>query len=221
MAHRKYSDLQLACAVAESKNMREVCRKLGLAAQGATYVNIRRNTARLGLDISHFPRKGPPLPKFGDDQLRLAVAQSRSIAQVLRTLGIEVRLGYYKTVWKRIAKPDLNTSHFLGQAWRRGTRGAGLPSGRPPRPLQRILIEGHFENTARLRERLIKEGLKEHVCESCGLTTWKGRPVPLELDHVNGKRLDNRLVNLRLVCPNCHAQTPTYRGKNIRSSSYS
>ena len=53
------------------------------------------------------------------------------------------------------------------------------------------------------------------MCEECGLAVWNGRPIPLELDHVNGRYTDNRLENLRILCPNCHAQTPTYRAKNI------
>ncbi len=69
--------------------------------------------------------------------------------------------------------------------------------------------------SANLRKRLIAEGLKEARCEICKLDEWLGRPIPLQLDHINGDRTDNRLENLRLLCPNCHAQTDTYCGKNI------
>jgi MerR HTH family regulatory protein len=60
-----------------------------------------------------------------------------------------------------------------------------------------------------------------HRCEVCGITEWMGRPAPLELDHRNGNPLNNQLDNVRLICPNCHAQTATYKGKNMGSGRYS
>lgn len=81
-------------------------------------------------------------------------------------------------------------------------------------PLEQILVKGSKFQTNKLRIRLIREGYKDHVCEVCNLTEWMGYPIPLELDHINGINDDHRIENLRLVCPNCHAQTDTYRGKN-------
>jgi hypothetical protein len=83
------------------------------------------------------------------------------------------------------------------------------------RPLEEFLVEGRLVKTSNLKVRLLNEGIKSPECEACGLRHWNARPIPLELDHINGKRDDNRLANLRLLCPNCHAQTDTYRGRNI------
>ena len=68
----------------------------------------------------------------------------------------------------------------------------------------------------KLRLRLLQEGIKEHKCEACGITEWLGNPAPLELDHIDGDRHNHKLDNLRLLCPNCHSQTDTYRGRNTR-----
>ena len=87
------------------------------------------------------------------------------------------------------------------------------------RSLEEILVLGSQVKTDDLKRRLIRVGLKEAACEMCHGTQWNGRPIPLELDHVNGRSDDNRLENLRILCPNCHAQTPTYRARNIGKSS--
>lgn len=105
----------------------------------------------------------------------------------------------------------LDTSHFMGQAWRRGMTAPVVP----PRPLEELLVDGRLLQTNRLKKRLMADGLKQDRCEICLRDSWNGRPIPLELDHINGRRDDNRLANLRILCPNCHAQTDTYRGRNI------
>lgn len=71
--------------------------------------------------------------------------------------------------------------------------------------------------SSRLKTRLIKEHYKEHKCERCGLTEWQGVPIPLELHHKDGNRFNNSLDNLIILCPNCHALTDNYRGKNTKA----
>ena len=66
----------------------------------------------------------------------------------------------------------------------------------------------------KVRIKLLSEGYKEHKCENCGLTTWMDQPIPLELHHIDGNRDNNTLENFQLLCPNCHAFTDSYRGKN-------
>lgn len=149
--------------------------------------------------------------RYSDEDLARVVADASSIADALRQLGLVPRGGNYRTLRSRIRYLNLDTSHFLGQGWRKGVPNQDVPT----RSLAEILVECSMYKGYRLKERLIRAGLKEAACERCLRTTWNGLAIPLELDHVNGRADDNRLENLRLLCPNCHAQTPTYRGRNI------
>jgi hypothetical protein len=212
-SRRKYTDEQLAHAVAASRNMRQVLRALGLAPRGGNYENVWRRINQLGLDPSHFDqfKRRRSLRDCEEDDLVDAVKSARSFAQVLRNLDVSPGGGNQEHLKRWIARLGLDVDHFLGQGWRKGSTTPVIPAW----PLERVLLVGRLGNTSRLRDRLINEGLKEPKCEVCGLDTWNGLTIPLELDHINGRRDDNRLMNLRLVCPNCHAQTETYRGRNI------
>ena len=82
------------------------------------------------------------------------------------------------------------------------------------KPIEYYLQENIECDSKSLKNRLISEGLKENKCEICGLTEWMGKPITLQLDHINGKHSDNRLENLRILCPNCHSQTETWGMKS-------
>jgi hypothetical protein len=152
---------------------------------------------------------------YTEDQLAEAVKESLSYAEVLRRLGLKPAGGNHAAIKRRITEFEFDTSHFKGQGWNRGQNFG------PRRDIHEYLVDisnGHGPNAGshKLRLRLFREGIKEAKCECCGITKWNGFPAPLELDHINGNHFDNRLENLRILCPNCHAQTPTYRGKNKR-----
>lgn len=155
--------------------------------------------------------------RYTDDDVRAAVASSRTIAQVLRKLGLVPRGSNYRTYHRLVSRLAIDTSHILGHAWSRGLERPDI--SRRQRSLDGLLVLGSKVKTDALRQRLIRSGLKAAACEMCHRIEWNGRPIPLELDHINGDPEDNRLENLRILCPNCHAQTPTYRARNIRRSS--
>lgn len=98
-----------------------------------------------------------------------------------------------------------------------------LPSDPDKRKLARkkifdeILAGMHPQvKSNRVRGGLIEFGIKQNKCELCGIDSWCDRPIVCELDHINGICSDHRLENLRIICPNCHSQTPTFRGKNLK-----
>lgn len=149
--------------------------------------------------------------RYDKEKLEEAVRNSLSITGVLRYLGIIPAGGNYRTIHRYIKEWDIDTTHFTGQLWNKG----GHVVCSPAKSLNEILVDGSEYKSYRLAKRLLKEGIKEHRCELCGNDEWMGRPIPLELHHINGIHTDNRLDNLQLLCPNCHALTDNYRGKNI------
>lgn len=81
-------------------------------------------------------------------------------------------------------------------------------------PINELLTNGSQINSNKLKEKLILNGIKRYCCENCGCSEWQGKPIPLELHHINGVHTDNRLENLQILCRNCHGQTNTFCGKN-------
>lgn len=212
MGRRTYTDEQLVDAVLTSHNMREVIATLGLVPRGGNYETVRRRMAVLGLDVPELRKltRGRPLSACSKEEVAEALRNSRSLAQVLAKLGVRPG-GNQARLRDLIQEMGLDTTHLVGKGWRRGTTAPPVPA----RPIEDLLVDGRYAVTNRLKKRLIDEGLKGSRCEMCARGSWNGHAIPLELDHINGRRDDNRLVNLRVLCPNCHAQTDTYRGKNI------
>lgn len=152
--------------------------------------------------------------KWTDKQLIEAVQQNKSIANVIKQLGLKPAGGNYITINSNIKKLQLDTSHFTGQGWNQGL--VFVP--KKAISLEKILVKNSNYQSYKLSQRLTKEGLKGYKCECCGLTTWIGKPIKLELHHINGVHTDNRLENLQMLCLNCHSYTNNYRGKNIQSA---
>lgn len=150
--------------------------------------------------------------RYTDQDIVNAVQSSFSIAQVLRILHLSPTGANYSAMHTHFARLELNTSHFTGQAHIRGKHHSWTPS----LPLEEILVvNSSYRWTGRLKARLLKEGLLVNHCYECGLPPlWQGKRLVLVLDHINGDRADNRIENLRLLCPNCNSQQHTFAGKN-------
>lgn len=144
-------------------------------------------------------------------QLKIAVENSTSYRQTLIKLHLQPTGGNYDQLKKYIRENALSISHFTGKGWSKGKTGLH----RSKIPLSEILVRNSSYQSYKLKNRLYAAGLKKPQCEICSWAQYStdGR-LPLELDHINGDRHDNRLSNLRILCPNCHSLQPTHRGKN-------
>lgn len=155
--------------------------------------------------------------KYTEELLTEAVRNSVSFAGVVRYLGMVEAGGNHVHISRTIKRMGIDTSHFTGQAWRRGR-----PSERRKGPEDLLVLREQGSprtNGERLRKALLESG-RPYVCVLCGNTgKWLLKRITLHVDHINGKYWDNRPVNLRFLCPNCHAATPTYAGRNRRQFS--
>ncbi len=152
--------------------------------------------------------------KYTKEILEPIVARSISYAQVIRELGAKWSAGQQENIKRRIAEYNLDVSHFQGQASREGQEGYGRVSH------EELLVLGEPTQlpvkSHRLKRAMLERGFTAD-CAECELgETWNGKPLTLQIDHVNGEKHDNRPENLRFLCPNCHSQTGTFGAKNIR-----
>jgi hypothetical protein len=151
-----------------------------------------------------------PSSKYTPQVLAEAAAQSRSVTDVLRVLGLRITGGSHAHISRQLKRFGIDTTHFTGQAHNRGGRGFNRTS--PTARLAQLPQGSRRTPGIRLKRAMLSIGLPE-TCECCGIgTTWLGRPLTLHVDHINGDFLDNQPRNLRFLCPNCHSQTPTYAG---------
>jgi len=131
--------------------------------------------------------------------------KAQSMAQAAAELGL-----HFNTFKRRALKLGCYVTNQSGKGMKKKHNGNRIN-------LQEILRGEHpHYQTFKLKNRLIKEGIKQNKCEECGVCEWNGKELNCELDHVDGNRTNHKLENLKMLCPNCHSQTPTFRGKNVK-----
>lgn len=153
--------------------------------------------------------------KYTKETLREIVKESTNMIQVLNRLGLRETGGNHSHISKIVRYYDLDISHF----------GSRSNKGRPALNkhtkesfVKEVLCEnGKGWKGQGIKKKLIEFKLKEDICEICGIVAeWNGKPLSLQLDHINGDHFDNRLENLQIVCPNCHTQLETFSCKTPR-----
>ncbi|MFI1187692.1 HNH endonuclease signature motif containing protein [Streptomyces californicus] len=201
-----YTRERLAEAASSSRTLSEALTKLGADPRSPTRRYVRDRMRKHGVDTRHFESEGV---RWTRDVLQAAVSSSTSMCDVLRCLGLEVVGGQHTHISRRVKALGIDTSHFSAPSRTGETRRR--------RPEELLVDQGR--NLARrvpgerLKRAMIALGATE-LCVLCGTgPMWRGCPLPLEVDHIDGNWRNNRPQNLRLLCPNCHSTTDTYRGR--------
>jgi 5-methylcytosine-specific restriction endonuclease McrA len=156
------------------------------------------------------------MKKYTKELMEAVVEDSVTYSDVFRKLnpGKTLHGGSVDWVKKKLNEFEIDVSHFLGRAWLRNRTGIICRTMPKQEFIEKYLIIGSEIISDRLKRKLIKYKIKEDVCEICGnMGIWNGERLVLQIDHINGIRNDNRLSNLRILCPNCHSQTRTYAGR--------
>lgn len=150
--------------------------------------------------------------KINKEIIEKYVKESYTIADVCRKLGWKPQGNNYTYIKKYIKEYNINIDHFLGKK----VNICNNLNKHNEKNIDYYLTENSYVNLTTLKNKLIKEGIKEYKCEICGCNKWNNKQISLQLHHINGINTDNRLENLQLLCPNCHSQTDNYCGtKNL------
>ncbi|GHF99482.1 HNH endonuclease signature motif containing protein [Streptomyces filamentosus] len=210
MGTSPYTKDRLESAARGARTLTEALERLGVDPRSGTRAYVSARIRKLGVDTSHFEREGV---RWTREALVEAVAASNSVWDVLRRLGVDLVGGQHTHISRRIKAYGIDTSHFTTP-----TRSGRTRHDQRRRTPEEILVLNPSPHPRRVRSNRLKSALLEtgveEKCALCGVgAVWRGRPLPLEVDHIDGDWRDNRPENLRLLCPNCHSATDNYRGR--------
>jgi Zn finger protein HypA/HybF involved in hydrogenase expression len=158
--------------------------------------------------------KTSPIYRATLEEFRIAIDSSETIEQVLEKLGSRMGGGNHRTLYKRCEEEGISLDELRQRGREKRIRLSTQLTIWQTIPLEDILVEGSLYDRGRLKKRLLKERILENRCSECGLDpVWNGKQISFVIDHINGVRDDNRIGNLRILCPNCNSQTPTFSGR--------
>lgn len=186
---------ELEILVNQKLSIRELSIKLELSVAKVRYLLKKFNLRTNGYDKSH---------NWEENNLRNAVNQSKCKSDVLRYLGIPIKSGNFQTLDRYLKSYNIDSSG-LTYDFKRGNKWVKKYSD------EQIFCEHSTYGKPHLKKKIINENKLPYSCQECGLgPEWNNKQLVLQLDHINGINDDNRLENLRFLCPNCHSQTETY-----------
>jgi len=202
---------KIESTVLNSRNLKESLVNLGLKTYYDNFVRLKKAILTLDISTSHFTRINK-IPDSWNDEIKLitAINNSTSLKEVLNYMGMDNTGSNYIALHKHVKRLNINISH-LAQGKTKHSKIFSIKL-----VLSDILVANspYKGGTSHLKKRLLQAGLLEYRCVKCGNDgNWCNEKLVLQLDHINGTRSDNRLENLRILCPNCHTQTVTFAGK--------
>ncbi|NEA38379.1 HNH endonuclease signature motif containing protein [Streptomyces sp. SID11385] len=202
----RYTDEELRGAFAGAGTWGEVWQRLGVDPDRQRRTYLRRRMKALGLDLDSLEDERG---RWTRAELAEAVAASRNMNEVLSRLGVDQVGGWHTHLSRRIRQLGIDTSHFV--RIRRGAASKGIRKRTRAELLTLDTNSSRRVPGSRLKKALLRPEEAEK-CAKCGIgPQWQGEHLPMEVDHINGDWRDNRVENLRLLCPNCHSMTDTYR----------
>ena len=159
--------------------------------------------------------------KYTKEILEKLVKESETLSDLVRKLTLKTKVhgNMVDTIKKKLIKFEINFEHFKGRGWSKGKINSNGVSLTKEEFIVNYLSKTpkRKTNTNNIKNYLYKFGIKENKCElCCGGDTWNGLPISNQLDHIDGNSENNELDNLRILCPNCHSQTSTFTGKNVK-----
>jgi len=159
------------------------------------------------------------LYEFTPAELQTLLDTSNSYSDLLRKIGLNPKGGNPKTLKRIIKEYSLDETKLCENRKKIYSKNSFYAHIHNKKPIEDILSNKQvFHSSYNLLKRLVEEGYKEYKCESCGINEWLGKPISLQLEHVDGNHYNNNLENLKVLCPNCHSQTETFAGKNVDHS---